>query len=146
MASFRQITVMGNVGKDPVIRKLESGATVASLSVAVSEKFTTKGEKREKTTWFDIDIWQTGDTGIITSLVGPHIRKGQSLLVQGTPEIQEYEKDGVKRRSFRIRVGGPGSTVRLCGSPKNGDAKEDDKTVMEVPPLSDSLASDDIPF
>jgi single-strand DNA-binding protein len=123
MSSFRQITIMGNVGKDPEVRKLDGGAQVGSFSVAVSEKFKKKdGSQQEKTTWFRCDAWQQTENGLVTSLIMPYIKKGQSVFVQGTPEIEEYEKDGVKKQSFKIRLGGPGSTLRLNGSPKGASA------------------------
>ena len=142
--SFKQITIMGFVGKDPEIKTLASGARVASFSVAVGEKYKDKaGNQQEKTTWFRVDAWQQQATGIVTSLVQPHIKKGQQIFVQGTPEIEEFEKDGVKKQAFKIRLGGPGSTIRLCGSAKDkGDAHE--APASTAAPAAD--LGDDIPF
>lgn len=143
MSSFRQITIMGNVGKDPETRKLDGGAQVGSFSVAVSEKFKNKkGEQQEKTTWFRVDAWQQTEHGLVTSLIMPYIKKGQSVFVQGTPEIEEYEKDGMKKQSFKIRLGGPGSTLRLNGSPKGSTA-----SIEGSPSAPPAVAGeDDIPF
>ena len=144
MSAFKQITIMGNIGKDPEIRKIDGGAIVGSFSVAVSEKFKTKsGEQKEKTTWFRCDAWQQTDKGIVTSLIQPYVKKGQSVFVQGSPEIEEYEKDGVKKQSFKIRLGGPGSTLRLCGGTK-GDAHEGG---IAAPAANGTpVSGDDIPF
>lgn len=136
--SFRQITILGNVGKDPVLRTV-GDSQVASFGVAVSDWKNKNGETQ--TTWFNCSVWQKGDSGLIKSVVGPHVRKGSMLFIVGQPEIQEYEKDGVKQRSFNIRIGGPGSTLRLCGG--KGDAKQA-STAAE--PAGAPASDDDIPF
>ena len=81
--------------------------------------------------------------GLVTNFVQPYVKKGTQVLVQGSPEIEEYEKDGVKRKAFKIRLGGPGSTIRLCGSAKDkGDAHE--APASTGAPAAD--LGDDIPF
>ena len=140
--SFRKITLLGNVGKDPEIRTV-GDSQVASFGVAVTDKWTDKsGERKEKTTWFNISVWQSGANGLVKSVVQPYVKKGSMVFIDGTPEIQEYEKDGVKQRSFNVRVGGPGSTLRLCGQPNgNGGAKP---AAAADPAPADN--NDDIPF
>jgi single-strand DNA-binding protein len=123
--SYRSIQILGNVGKDPVIRRLDNGSTVANFSVATTDKFRDKaGTTQEKTHWFNVSVWQQGDSGLVSSVIQKYVGKGAQLFINGLPEIQEYEKDGVKQRSFNIRVGGPGSTIRLCGgkSKEGGDS------------------------
>lgn len=142
--SFRQITLLGNVGKDPDIKTLSSGATVASFGIAVTDKWRDKaGQQQEKTTWFNCSVWQTGDSGLVNSVVKPYVKKGSMLFISGTPEIQEYEKDGQKQRAFNVRIGGPGSTLRLCGQPggKNGGSSQSSE-----PAGTHDIGSDDIPF
>ena len=142
--SFRQITLLGNVGKDPDIKTLSNGATVASFGIAVTDKWRDKaGQQQEKTTWFNCSVWQTGDSGLVNSVVKPYVKKGSMLFISGTPEIQEYEKDGVKQRAFNVRIGGPGSTLRLCGQPggKNGNGGSASHEEAGMPDNSD-----DIPF
>lgn len=142
--SFSQITILGNVGKDPVIKTLDSGATLGSFSVAVSKKYKKKdGSDAETTTWFNVTCWQQQQSGLVKSVVAPHVKKGGMVFVVGEPEIQEYEKDGMKMRSFNIRVGGPGSTIRLCGGrPGNGGSSS--QTSESAPAGHDP--SDNIPF
>lgn len=149
--SFRQITIMGHVGKDPEIRSVANGAQVGSFSVAVSEKFRGRdGEQRDKTTWFQVAAWQNGDNGIVSSVIGKYVRKGQQVLIQGVPEIEEYEKDGQKRYAFKVRLGGPGSTLRLCGTPKAGsDDRQQSSSQSSAPPSSGPSSDpfdDEIPF
>jgi single-strand DNA-binding protein len=141
--SFRKITLLGNVGKDPEIKTLSSGAIVASFGIAVTDKWRDKdGAQKEKTTWFNCSVWQQGDSGLVKSVVQPYVKKGSMLFIDGTPEIQEYEKDGQKMRAFNVRIGGPGTTLRLCGQPggKNGGSSE------ASAPAGAPDNNDDIPF
>ena len=148
--SFRQITIMGNVGKDPEIKKLESGAQIGLFSVAVGEKYKDRnGKDQEKTSWFNVTAWQQKEGGLVSSVISKYVRKGQQVFVQGVPEIEEYEKDGGKRYAFKIRLGGPGSTIRLLGSPKgSSENKTNGEAAQEQSPAgSQSYDPDDqIPF
>ena len=58
--TVNKVILIGNLGKDPEIRRLENGAVVASFSIATSESFTDKnsGEKKEITDWHDIVLWR----------------------------------------------------------------------------------------
>jgi single-strand DNA-binding protein len=145
--AFAQISIIGNIGKDPEIKRLDSGATVGSFSVAVSEKFKKRdGSQSEKTTWFSVDVWQQGENGLVSSVVQPWCKKGGSVFVQGVPTIDEYTKNDVKMKSFKIRLGGPGSTLRLLGG--RGDAKAAETSGAANTPATEPGATldDDIPF
>ncbi len=145
--SFKQITIMGNLGKDPEIRTV-GNATVGSFSVAVSEKFKNKeGEQVDKTTWFRVDAWQQGEKGLVSALIKPYLKKGQSVLIQGSPEIETFTKDGVEKQAFKIRLGGPGSTLRLCGGKREGGSNGNDAGgSANAGASAPGSLDDDIPF
>jgi single-strand DNA-binding protein len=143
--SFKKIVLLGNVGKDPEIKTLQSGAQVANFGLAVSEKYKDRnGEQQEKTTWFDIAAFQTGERGIVTNVIKPYVKKGSMLFIEGSPEIETYEKDGQTRRAFKVRIGHQGTTLQLCGgkSGNGGDAKPGGRP--EKTPIDD--LSDEVPF
>ena len=58
--SVNKVILLGNLGKDPEVRRLENGAVVASFSIATSEVYTykTSGEKKELTDWHEIVVWR----------------------------------------------------------------------------------------
>ena len=60
MGGVNKVILLGHLGKDPDIRHLEGGVTVASFSIATSENFRDKnsGEKREQTEWHNIVMWR----------------------------------------------------------------------------------------
>jgi len=126
------------VGADPEIRDV-NGTKVANLSVAVNEGYTNKqGEKVEKTHWYRLEAWDgSNGKGLVSSVIEPYVKKGITVFAQGFPIIEEYEKEGVTHRSFKVKLAGAGSTFRLAGkaSAEGGSA-----------PASKNDADDDIPF
>jgi len=137
--NFAQITVSGNIGADPEIRDV-NGTKVANVSIAVNEGYTNKqGEKVEKTHWYRLEAWDgSNGKGLVTNVIEPYAKKGTTVFAQGFPIIEEYEKDGVTMRSFKVKLAGAGSTFRLAGkaSAEGGSA----------PAASSSTADNDIPF
>jgi len=135
--NIAQITVSGNVGSDPEIRDV-NGTKVANFSIAVNEKYRTKsGEQVENTHWFRVEAWDgSNGKGLVTSVIEPLVKKGTTVYAQGTPIIEEYEKDGVKQRSFKVKLAGSGSTFRLAS---RSDATSD-------APSASSSVSEDVPF
>jgi single-strand DNA-binding protein len=121
---FSQISVIGNVGRNPEIRKMNDGSLVANFSVAVNDKYTRNGTRYEATHWFQVDVWQNGEQGLV-DIVQKYVQAGTQLFVQGRPIIQKWkDKDGNDREGFRIRLGGPSAQLRLLGQPKRREEGE----------------------
>ncbi len=137
--NIAQITVSGNVGADPEIRDV-NGTKVANLSVAVNEGYTNKqGEKVEKTHWYRLEAWDgSNGKGLVSSVIEPYVKKGITVFAQGFPIIEEYEKDGVTMRSFKVKLAGAGSTFRLAGKASSEGSS--------APSGSSNMPDDDIPF
>lgn len=93
--SYQTLVVLGNVGKDPEVRTLNSGDPVANFSIAVSER--RKGE--DHTTWFRCNAF-----GKTAEVVRDYVRKGSKVLVQGRIQTREYDKDGGKRTAWEVMV------------------------------------------
>lgn len=118
MASFNQVTLLGNVGRDPETRYLPSGDPVANFSLAVTETWRDKsGTKKEETTWVTVEVF-----GKPAEIVRDYVVKGKPLLVQGALKMDEWtDKDGVKKTKAKVKVSGPNGRIVLLGS--RGDAK-----------------------
>ena len=136
--NFAQITVSGNVGSAPEIKDV-NGTKVANFSIAVNENYTTKsGEKVEKTHWYRVEAWDgSNGKGLVSNVIEKYVTQGTTVFVQGMPLIEEYEKDGQKQRSFKVKLAGAGSTFRMGGK-SGGNAS--------AAPSADIPAGDDIPF
>lgn len=130
--NIAQITISGNVGSDPEVRDV-NGTKVANFSIAVNDKYRTKsGEQVENTNWFRVEAWDgSNGKGLVSNVIEPLVKKGTTVYAQGIPVIEEYEKDGVKQRAFKVKLAGAGSTFRLASrsdasdSPQSADMSDD---------------------
>lgn len=88
------VQILGNVGKEPDIRKTGTGKTVASFAVAVSRSYTTpQGEEKQFTDWINVVAW-----GSLAEAVGNELKKGDRVFVEGRYSTRSYEdKSGSKR-------------------------------------------------
>lgn len=104
--------IIGNLGKDCEAREV-NGKQVINFSVAHSEKYTSQGEKMEKTTWVECAYWSD-------SRVKDYLKKGTTVYAEGTPEVRVYDKkDGTQGHSLTMRV----FSVQLVGG--NASKSED---------------------
>ena len=90
--SLNKVMLIGNVGKDPIVRHLENGTPVASFSLATTERFKDKsGKERELTEWHNIVCWRN-----LAELAEKYIQKGMHLYIEGRLRNSSWEKDGQK--------------------------------------------------
>ena len=101
MASVNRVILIGNVGQAPVVRVLPSGDSVASFSLATSERFNDKsGEKVEKTTWHQCVAF-----GKRAETIGTYMEKGAQVYVEGRIQVKKYtDKEGVEKQVTDIAV------------------------------------------
>jgi single-strand DNA-binding protein len=98
--SVNKVILIGNLGKDPEIRRLENGAVIATFSLATSEVFTDKstGEKKEITDWHDIVLWRG-----LAEVAEKYIRKGAKIYVEGKLKKRSWQdKEGNTRYSTEV--------------------------------------------
>lgn len=91
---MNKVEMLGNIGKEPDIRKTGTGKTVASFAVAVSRSYTTpQGEEKQYTDWINVVAW-----GNLAEAVGNELQKGDRVFVEGRWSTRSYEdKSGQKR-------------------------------------------------
>lgn len=98
MSGVNKAIIIGRVGRDPELRNTANGTSVVNFSVATSERFKrANGERDERTEWHNVSAW-----GKLAELCAECLRKGSQAYVEGRIQTDEYEKDGVKRRSTKI--------------------------------------------
>ena len=116
---FKRIQIVGNLGKDPEIRSLQSGGLAGNFSVAVNEKWTNRdGEVKQNTTWFNVVAYQNGENGLVSALIKPYLRQGQLVFIDGDPSLRKgLMHDGSERWFFEIKLG-PQSTIKMLGGGK----------------------------
>lgn len=94
MRSLNRVFLIGNVGRDPDVRELNSGQRVANFSLATNERWTdSQGNRQERTEWHRIVVF-----GRLADLVGRYIRKGRRVWVEGRLQTRQYtDRDGQDR-------------------------------------------------
>jgi len=96
--SVNKAILIGRLGQDPNIRRLEGGAIVANFSIATSEKYTAKtGEKIESTEWHNIVVWNK-----LAEITEQYVKKGMLIYVEGKLKTRSWEKDGQKHYTTEI--------------------------------------------
>ena len=108
-----KVQLIGNLGKDPEVKQLESGKTLAKFSLATSENYkNADGEKVTDTQWHNLVAW--GKTAQITE---KYLKKGNKIAIEGKLINRSYEdKEGIKRYVTEVLV----SEILMLGS-KNKD-------------------------
>lgn len=111
--SLNQVQLIGNLGKDPEIRSVQSGDRVANFSVACGESWKDKntGEKKEKTEWVNVVVWGNG----LVDVIEKYVKKGSRIFVTGQFRTRKYEKDGVTHYNSECVVQGLGGRILLLG-------------------------------
>ena len=90
---LNKIIVIGNLGRDPEMRYTPSGQSVTSFSVATNRRYTTGGEQREETDWFNVSAW-----GRLADTCNQYLTKGQQVYLEGRLHLRSYEgRDGQTR-------------------------------------------------
>ncbi len=92
--TVNKVILIGNLGKDPEVRRLENGAVVANFPIATSESYTDKnGQKIEHTDWHDIVVWRG-----LAEIAEKYLRKGHKIYVEGRLKKRSYQdKDNQTR-------------------------------------------------
>ena len=149
MASFNKVILLGNLTRDPETRVTPNGNTICKLGLAVSRSYATKdGERREETTFVDIDAF-----GRQAEVITKYMRKGRPLMVEGRLKLDQWESnDGQKRsklgvvlESFQF-VGGRDDNSGGAGG--SGGYENSSPPPRSTPAQNDShdVLDDDVPF
>jgi single-strand DNA-binding protein len=100
MASYNKITLIGNVGNDPVFKTTPNGNKLAEFSIAYNENRGGANRADEKPTWFRATVW--GDRA---DTIKTYVTKGTPIMVEGKLSVSNYiGQDGVPRQGLEIRV------------------------------------------
>ena len=113
--SINKVILIGNLGKDPDVRRLENGAVVASFPLATSEIYTDKqsGEKKESTDWHDIVLWRG-----LAEVAEKYLRKGTKIYVEGKLKKRSWtDKEGQTRYATEV----VGDDLTILSRPEQQD-------------------------
>ncbi len=149
--SLNKVLLIGRLGADPEIKQMVHGKNVARMSLATSQSWKDKntGEKKEKTEWHRVVIFNEG----LVNVVQQYVKKGAQVYIEGQLTTRKWkdEKSGVDRYSTEVVLQGFNSSFKILSS-KNSQIENlrDNKDIKSSLPNDDSTISndldDEIPF
>jgi len=134
MAGVNKVILVGNLGKDPEVKYLDSGVAVANFSLATTENYKNKeGEKVSQTEWHNIVLWRG-----LAEVAEKYLKKGASVYIEGKIKTRKWEdKEGNTRYNTEILA----DNMTMLGGKK--DSQE---TPIDPPQETASDKADDLPF
>lgn len=152
MSGVNKVILVGRLGKEPEVRHLENGASVANFSIATSETYKdkTSGERREQTEWHNIVLWRG-----LADVAEKYLKKGDMVYIEGKLRTRSWEKDGITR--YTTEVVGDNMTMlggNTSAQPNNDSSPHSEPArpqTAEVKsgfnaPAQQEEATDDLPF
>ncbi|MDF2378323.1 MAG: single-stranded DNA-binding protein [Verrucomicrobiales bacterium] len=100
MSSYNRVTLVGNLTRDPELKRVKSGQAVTDLGLALNRAWTNEaGQKQEETTFVDVTVW-----GKTAENAAKYLQKGRSVLVEGRLQLDTWmdSKSGQNRSKLRV--------------------------------------------
>ncbi len=146
--SLNKVLLIGRLGADPEIKQMVNGKNVARLSLATSQTWKDKntGEKKEKTEWHRVVVFNEG----LVNVVQQYLKKGAQVYIEGQLSTRKWkdEKTGQDKYSTEILIQGYNSSLTMLGGGfQNNIASQDtNQNIENNNPVSQNDLDDDIPF
>lgn len=133
--SVNKVILVGNLGADPDIRTMQSGDEVANLSIATSESWKDKntGERKEKTEWHKVVVFNQGLIKVCKS----YMKKGDKVYIEGQLETRSWDDKGDKRYTTEIVLRPYRGDIVLLGG--KASAPQSDSTSEAQDDLEDEI-------
>lgn len=129
-SGVNKVILLGRLGKDPEVKEFTDGNKVANLTLATTERYKVKGEKKEVTEWHNLTMY-----GPKANLAENFLKKGELLYVEGAKRSRKYtNKDGVEVTHHYVQV----DRLQFVGGSKRDEGAST--------PLPTADAGDDVPF
>ena len=149
--SLNKVLLIGRLGADPEIKQTVNGKSVARFSIATSNTWKDKntGEKKEKTEWHRVVIFNEG----LVNIVQQYLKKGANVYLEGQLSTRKWkdEKSGQDKYSTEIVLQGYNSSLTMLGGKnQNSNSNQSDETKSSLP--NDEMSQvtneldDEIPF
>ena len=110
--SLNKVMLIGRLGQDPEVRNTQDGRSLCTFSIATSESWNDKntGEKREKTEWHRIVVFNEG----LVNIIQQYVKKGSNVFLEGQLQTRKWEdKDGIEKYTTEVVLQGFNSTFKM---------------------------------
>lgn len=127
MPNANQVTIMGNVTREPEVKFTTGGKAFCEISIAINRYWTTEGgEKKESTTFVAVSVW-----GKQAEIIGEYVSKGDPLYIEGHLTIDEWEdkESGQKRQKLKVTA----DQIQLIKSKPRDESTRSDNDGHESP-------------
>ena len=144
--SLNKVMLIGRLGQDPEVRSTQDGRSLCTFSLATSENWKDKnsGEKKEKTEWHRVVVFNEG----LVNIIQQYVKKGSNVFIEGQLQTRKWEdKDGIEKYTTEVVLQGFNSTFKMLDSKNSGSSENfsQDNSIEDVKEF-DSEIDDDIPF
>jgi len=151
--SVNKVLLIGRLGADPEIKQMVSGKSVARLSLATSQSWKDKntGEKKEKTEWHRIVVFNEG----LVNVVQQYLKKGAQVYIEGQLSTRKWkdEKSGQDKYSTEVVIQGYNSSLTMLGGGGGSASSVNDTSTQQISKNHDDGSQvpqndldDEIPF
>ncbi|MBH71607.1 MAG: Single-stranded DNA-binding protein [Alphaproteobacteria bacterium MarineAlpha6_Bin6] len=128
--SVNKVILLGNLGQDPDVRTMQNGKKVCTFSVATSDSWKDKdtGEKKEKTEWHRVVVFNEGLVGVVEN----YIKKGTKVYVEGSLQTRKWTDDkGTEKYTTEIIIQGYGGRIDIVSAKGSNQELSEDKDISE---------------
>ena len=149
--SLNKVLLIGRLGADPEIKQMVNGKSVARLSLATSQSWKDKntGEKKEKTEWHRVVVFNEG----LVNVVQQYLKKGAQVYIEGQLSTRKWkdEQSGQDKYSTEILIQGYNSSLTMLGGGGRGIQNDNSpqqisKSSSDVSQMEQNDLDDEIPF
>jgi len=150
--SINKVILVGNLGRDPEIRSTQDGREIANLAIATSESWKDKnsGERKEKTEWHRVVIFNEG----LVKVAKSYLKKGAKVYIEGQLQTRKWtDKDGQEKYSTEVVLQNYNGNLTMLDSKRDGSSSEDSgynqqshSQPAQSAPKATELLDDEIPF
>ena len=133
--TLNKVILIGRLGADPEIKQMVNGKSVARLSLATNQNWKDKntGEKKEKTEWHRVVVFNEGLIGVVEN----YIKKGTKLYIEGALQTRKWTDDkGIEKYTTEIVIQGYGGRIDIVSAKGNNQELSQDQDVSESADVS----------
>ena len=145
MSGINKVILVGHLGKDPEVRHLEGGVSVASFPLATSETYNKDGRKIEQTEWHNIVMWRG-----LADIAAKYLQKGRLVYIEGKLRTRSFEdKEGHKKYTTEVVAENftmLGRRSDFEAGTGQGGSHQTQKHEEQFTDFSNQGAEDDLPF
>ena len=132
---INKVILVGHLGKDPEVRYLDQNRVVANVTLATNERYTDRnGNKVETTEWHNLEMWDG-----LAKVAEQYLKKGSLVYIEGKLKTEEWEKDGIKRYTTRIRVTNMNMLDRASGNNSTNTSSSSAENTQKVVEHNESV-------